>query len=227
MKRRAPHSLLVMTLLLATAGPAAAWDDATGGLDMPWMGSGERARLFTKTTSCLMCPTGSSYHRSWGRSGSSGSDPYDDVDAALRFLHTKGVLAGWPEALAEGSVGTGSEIIEPRAAPYRFTVVMIVPMVVVMRFDLGALVKVGAFDPDQAIGTPRLSQGVEFGTRVPATGTLRWFSPDGKQTPVPVALTGADHGEIVVQGLRLALDRQGDVWTVTRPQRATTPFERR
>jgi len=48
------------------------------------------------------------------------------------------VLGAWPEAIAEGSVGDGQEIINPRAAPYRFTVVMIEPPVVVMRFDLGA-----------------------------------------------------------------------------------------
>lgn len=214
-------------LTVLAASPVLAWEDATGELDMPWMGHGERARLFTKRSTCLMCPTGSSFHRSWGRSGASGSDPYDDVDAALRFLQTKGVLAAWPEAIAEGSVGTGREIIEPRAAPYRFTIVMIAPMVVVMRFDLGALIKLGAIDADQMIGTPRLNQGVEFGTRLAATGALSWFSPDGDQTPTPVAASGPDRGEIVVRGLRLALERRGDQWTVSRPQRATEPIERR
>ena len=128
---------------LACALPAQAWNDVTGTLDMPWLGSGERARLFTKTSSCLMCPTGSSFQRSWGTSGRSGTDPYDDVAAAMRFLKRKGILDAWPAAIAEGSVGDGNEIIEPRAAPHRFTVVMLDPIVVVMRFDLGALVKAG------------------------------------------------------------------------------------
>jgi hypothetical protein len=97
---------------------------------------------------------------------------------------------------------------------------MIEPTVVVMRFDLGALVKVGAFDPDQSIGTPRLNQGVEFGTRLPATGTLQWFSPDAKQLPGPVDLVTSERGEIVVDGKRLVLERRGDDWLVLRPVRA-------
>ena len=50
--------LLVLALLTFAAAPARAWDDATGSLDMPWLGDGERARMFTEKTSCLMCPTG-------------------------------------------------------------------------------------------------------------------------------------------------------------------------
>jgi hypothetical protein len=55
-----------------------------------------------------------------------------------------------------------------------------------MRFDLGALVKVGDVSEGQTIGTPHLNQPVDFGTRVPATGTLLWFSPDAGQPPAPV-----------------------------------------
>jgi len=194
-----------------------AWNDATGELDMPWLGNGARARLFTKQSTCLMCPTGYTYHRSWGRSGRSGQEPYDMVDGALRFLQQRGVLDGWPEAIAEGTVYDGRETITPRAAPYRFTVVMIEPTVIVMRFDLGALIKVGGAEADQTIGTPRLNQAVEFGTRLPASGTLLWFSPDTAQLPAPVPLSTPEHGEIVVKNLRLVLDRHGDEWTVARP----------
>ena len=215
-------------LVLVTAAAAAAWDDATGSLDMPWMGSGERARLFTQRSTCLMCPTGYRFDRSWGASGRSGRDPYDDVGAALVFLKKKGVLDAWPEAIAEGTVGDGNETIEPRAAPYRFTVVMIEPTVVVMRFDLGALVKIGAIpDDDQKVGTPRLNQGVEFGTHLPAAGALLWFAPAADRPPAPVTLTDPEHGEIVVQGVRLALERRDDQWTVSAPQRVGTPPGRR
>lgn len=210
---------LAAVVALACALPAHAWNDATGTLDMPWLGSGERARLFTKTSSCLMCPTGSSFHRSWGTSGRSGTDPYDDVAAAMRFLKQKGILDAWPEAIGEGSVGDGSETIEPRAAPHRFTIVMLDPMVVVMRFDLGALVEAGDSDPNQVVGTPYLNQAVEFGTHLPATGTLEWFSPSADAPPAPVASTGPDRGEIVVQGRRLVLERRGDQWIVGAPRR--------
>ncbi len=217
---------VVLGAALLVARPARAWNDATGDLDMPWLGSGARARMFTKTTTCIMCPTGSSFHRSWGTSGYAGTDPYDDVDAALRFLQSKGVLDTWPKAIAEGSFSDGRETIEARAAPYRFTIAMLDPMVIVMRFDLGALVKAVDFDADQAIGTPRLNQAVEFGTHVPATGTLLWFSPTAGQVPTPVRMTDGEHGEILVQGKRLGLERHGEEWLVRAPERADDPSHR-
>jgi hypothetical protein len=212
--------------VLAAAAPARAWDDATGSLDMPWLGGGGRARLFSKTSFCMMCPTGSSYHRSWGATGASGGDPYSDVAAAFRYLKKKGIYDAWPEAIGEGTIIDGSETIEPRAVPYRFTIVMLQPMVVVMRFDLGALVKVGDYDSDQSVGTPWMNQAIEFGTKVPATGTLLWFSPDADQVPTPVAMTDAEHGAIAVQEKTLALERHGNEWLVRAPQR-TEPAKRR
>jgi hypothetical protein len=95
------------------------------------------------------------------------------------------------------------------------TVVMIEPTIVVMRFDLGALVGLPAPHDAPTIGTPWLNQGVEFGTRIAATGTLLWFSPDAKQEPTAVALSGADRGEIVAQGKRSCSARSGDAWQVT------------
>jgi hypothetical protein len=214
---RLPSLALVVTALLAVAAPALPWDDRTGDLDMPWLGGGDRARLFADRSTCIMCPTGYTDRRRWGGSARSGEEPYGTVGGALRFLQQKGVLDAWPEALAEGTVIDDDGIIEPRAAPYRFTVVMIQPTVVIMRFDLGALIKVGDVSEGQAIGTPRLNQPVEFGTHVPATGTLLWFSPDAGQPPAPVPLSTPDHGEIVVKGTRLVLQRRGDEWIVDRP----------
>jgi hypothetical protein len=94
---------------------------------------------------------------------------------------------------------------------------MIQPTVVVMRFDLGALIKEGELRDDQEIGTPRLNQPVDFGTHIPATGTLLWFSPEAGQVPTAVPLPTPDHGEIAVKGVRLVLDRRGDEWIVDRP----------
>jgi hypothetical protein len=217
MTPRCRRLAVVITALLLVTTPALAWDDRTGDLDMPWLGGGGRARLFADRATCIMCPTGYTDRRRWGRSGRSGEEPYGTVGAALRFLQQKGVLDAWPEALAEGTVIDDDGIIEPRAAPYRFTVIMIQPTVVIMRFDLGALVKVGEVREGQSVGTPRLNQPVEFGTHVPATGTLLWFSPDAGQPPAPVPLSTPDHGEIVVKGTRLVLQRRGDEWIVDRP----------
>ena len=206
--------------LLSAPALAFAWDDATGERDMPWLGSGERARLFTEKSTCIMCPTGYSFHQSWGKSGRSGQEPYSTVSGALRFLKKRGVLDQWPEAIGEGSVGDGKEIIDPRAVPYRLTVVMLEPTVIVMRFDLGALIKVGDFNADQALGTPWLNQPVEYGTRIPATGSLLWFSPDAGQVPTPVPLVTPERGEIVAKGRKLMLERRGDEWIVARPMSA-------
>ncbi|MEO7974093.1 MAG: hypothetical protein ABIU84_10960 [Thermoanaerobaculia bacterium] len=168
-----------------------------------------------------MCPTGSQFHQSWGRSGGAGADPYSDVGAALRFLQKKGDFNTWPEAIGEGSVGDGNEIIEPRATPYRFTIVMLEPTVIAMHFDLGALSKIGGGNPDQMIGSPRLNQAVAFGTRVPAAGHLLWFSPTADQLPTPVTMLTADRGEIVASGVRIEMRREGDVWIVGAPVRST------
>jgi len=213
--RVAWRAIVVALVLVAT--PARSWDDRTGDLDMPWVGGGGRARLFADRASCLMCTTGYTALRRWGSSPRSGEDPYDTVGSALRFLQKKRVLDSWPEAIAEGTVIDGDETITPRAAPYRFTIVMIQPTVVVMRFDLGALIKEGEMRDDEEIGTPRLNQPVDFGTHIPASGTLLWFSPEAGQAPTAVLLSTPDHGEIVVKGIRLVLDRRGDEWIVDRP----------
>jgi hypothetical protein len=173
--------------------------------------------MFGDRSSCMMCPTGFTYRQRWGPSARAGEDPYGTVGGALRFLQERGVLDTWPQALAAGTVIDEDGIITPRAAPYRFTVVMIQPTVVVMRFDLGALVKLVQAREGQAVGTPRLNQSVEFGTHVPATGSLLWFSPAAGQVPTPVTLSTPEHGEIVVKGTRLTLDRQGPEWIVDRP----------
>jgi hypothetical protein len=208
----------VFVVVLGTLRPAAAWDDQTGERDMPWLGRGGRARWFHDRSTCMMCPTGYRDAIRWGRSAWFGTDPYDTVQTAMRYLmKTRGYRTTWPKALGEGSVGGADEdIIDPRAAPYRFTVVMIEPTVVVMRFDLGALLKLGAPANGQELGTPWMNQAVEYGTHVPATGTLLWFSPDTQDGPVPVPLDATGRGTIRAQAVELGLERTGDAWVVTR-----------
>lgn len=217
MSRRLLLACFVVALAL---GRAHAWDDVTGDADMPWMGKGGRARYFRKHATCMMCPTGYRVEERWGSGGwfSGGGDPYGIVQTAFRFLmKDQYAREMWPHAFGEGSVGGADvDVIEPRAAPYRFTIVMIEPTVVVMRYDLGALVKLGSPGNGQEIGTPWLNQSVEYGTRLPATGTLLWFSPDAAQGPRPVPLSSPSEGAIRVQGIELELRRDGDGWVVTR-----------
>jgi len=194
--------------------PACGWEDRSGGGDMPWLGSGRRAHLYSQESSCFGCPTGSRYEERWGRSAWSGEDPYVTVGRAMSFLFTDGGMAKAAKSIGAGSVGDGSGVIEPRALPYHMTVVMIEPTVVVMNFDLGALIHEGEIRKGQVVGTPYIDGYLTYGTRVPATGTLLWFSPTARIAPTPVAGQASGHGEIDVSGTRLTLERQANEWVV-------------
>jgi hypothetical protein len=203
-------------LAFALAPGAGAWDDRSSP-DMPWLGGGGRAHLYQQRSSCFGCPTGYRDEERWGRSAWSGESPYTTVSKAMKFLAGTSVLAGAAKSKGAGDVGgEGGGIISPRALPYHFTVVMIEPTVMVLNFDLGALIHEGEPQRGQVIGTPYLDGFVSYGTRVPATGTLIWYSPDANQPPTPVSGQASGKGEIAVKGVVLVLDRRGDEWIVTR-----------
>jgi len=200
---------------LAAASSAYAWKEVPG--DMPWLGSGGRAHLYAEDRSCFGCTTGSRHVERWGRNSLAGPSPYETIGEAMNFLASVGGLADAPKAGGAGSTATErGEIVETRALPYGFTVVMIEPTVVVMNFDLVALVRGGEPPPPQSTGSPQIDGWIRYGTHVPATGTLLWFSPALRERPQGVARIDDTHGEIVVNGIRLALARDGDTWTVTR-----------
>ncbi len=202
-------------LLALGAGPAAAWDDRSAGVDLPWLGSGGRAHLWARDVSCWGCGTGSRHEQLWGRSTWTGEDPYATVGQAMAFLFSQKSMAAAAKALGAGSVYDGQEVLEPKALPYHLTVVMIEPTVVVMSFDLGALVHLGDPREGQAVGTPYLDSWVAYGTRIPATGTLLWFSPTAGVAPTVVPGQASGRGEIEVKGAHLVLQRQGDDWLVS------------
>jgi len=194
-----------------------AWKERTDG-DMPWLGSGGRARYYTQETSGWGLPTGYRIETRWGSSTWTGEDPYVTAGRAMGFLGSVGVLAQAPPGQGAGSVATESgQVVQPRALPYGFTVVMIEPTVVIMNFDLVALTRGNESPQGQVLGSPLLDGWIRYGTRLPATGTLLWFSPEAKQAPIPVSGQASGNGEIVVKGIRLALQKRGDEWLVTRP----------
>jgi hypothetical protein len=84
------------------------------------------------------------------------------------------------------------------------------------RGDLGALIRNGEVPEGPVVGTPYIDGYLTYGTHVPATGSLLWFSPDTKVAPTAVAGQASGHAEIAVSGHRLALDRQGLEWIATR-----------
>jgi hypothetical protein len=220
---RSTRSMVARRLLLAagsaallSALPACGWEDRSAGGDMPWLGSGGRAHLYYRESSCMGCPTGSKSEQRWGRSASSGEDPYVTVGRAMSFLFTDGGMAKAAKSIGAGSVGGDTGILEPRALPYHMTVVMIEPTVIVMNFDLGALIHEGETRQGQVVGTPYIDGYLTYGTHVPATGTLLWFSPDAKVAPMPVPNQASGQGKIDVAGIALTLERHGDAWQLAR-----------
>lgn len=206
--------LAAMILIAPGSVSAGPWQDTTGERDMPWLGNGTRARFYERDTWCLGCPTGSRHEQHWGKRFLGGGSPYDTVYRAFSFLDKAGVLAQWPDSKTAGSVGGATGTIETRTSPYVFTVVMLEPTIVLMRFDLGALAHVVP-QPEHYLLTPFYDQPIEYGTRIPATGSLSWFSPDARQTPTPVVLDGPDRGTITIKGVQLVLTRHGDDWITT------------
>jgi hypothetical protein len=221
MTRAHPRSrvrgIATATLIVAatTSLSACGWEEHGAGSDMPWLGSGGRAHIYSKDAACFGCPTGSKHEERWGSSSWSGEDPYVTVGKAMNFLFTDGGMAKAARRLGSGSVADDSGVIEPRALPYHMTVVMIEPTVIVMNFDLGALVREGEIREGPVVGTPYIDGYLTYGTHVPATGSLLWFSPDAKVAPTPVAGQASGRAEITVSGHRIALERKGLEWLVT------------
>ena len=184
--------------------------------DMPWLGSGMRARLYYRESSCLMCPTGYQSEERWGRFSWSGEAPYNTVSKAMSFLSNAPLFANAPSAKGAGSIADDSGIITPRALPYHFTIVMLEPTVVVMNFDLGAIIHAGEAQQGQVVGTPYIDGYLSYGTKVPATGTLLWFSPEDRAGPKIVSGQKTGFGDIrLTNGIKLALELRGDDWLIT------------
>jgi len=205
-------------VLMFASLPACGWEDKSGA-DMPWLGGGGRAHLYHQRSSCMGCPTGYQDEERWGGSAWSGKSPYATVGKAMEFLAENAGALRSARSIGAGAIGgAGGKdgIIEPRALPYRMTVVMIEPTVVVMNFDLGAMIHEGEPQTGQIVGAAYIDGVVGYGTRVPATGSLLWFSPEAKAAPAPVANQSSGKGEIRVGGVTLSLERGANYWTVTR-----------
>lgn len=72
--------------------------------------------------------------------------------------------------------------------------------VTVMNYDLGALIHEGEVREGQVVGTPYIDGFLSYGTDVPATGTLLWFSPQAKAAPAPIASQNAGQADMTPRG---------------------------
>jgi hypothetical protein len=203
------------------------WNDMTGNRDMPWMGSGGRARWYMRDTTKpwdVMNPRGPTIETRWGSSGGSGESPWTTGDRAVSYLERIGALKPWPTyPHVDGRANR-------TAFPYRITVVCIEPTIAILRFDLSAVIEdpiefsFGALPPSERESAVRQHAGGEglvnammFGTKVSARGSLSWFSPDANVPPTVLELPGG-RGKISVRGVTLEVERHGDEITLRRSQ---------
>jgi len=229
------RAALAVAALIAGVGLAGAeerralipfvWNDVTGERDMPWMGSGGRARWFLRDTSTpldAMDPRGPKIETRWGASGSAGESPYATGDRAAAYLERIVALKEWPE------YPKVDQRPPMRAFPYRITIVCIEPTVAVMRFDLAAVIEdpiefsFGAFPPshrnkshEQRVSGGTITNSMMFGTRIASGGPLLWFSPDAAAPPTPLELSGG-RARIVAKGVTLELEQRGGEILVVR-----------
>jgi hypothetical protein len=230
--RRAAILLLLVTAFAFSAGAADerallpfVWNDVTGTRDMPWMGSGGRARWYKRDVTKpwdVMNPRGPTIETVWGSSGGSGESPFETGDRAAGYLERVGFLKEWPTyPPVDGKPGR-------RAFPYRMTIVCIEPTVAILRFDLSAVLEdpiefsAGSFPPSQSetyyeqrVSGGSIVNSAMFGTHVAAGGSLLWFSPDAPVAPTPLVLSGG-RAKIALKGFSLDLELRGGEIVVRR-----------
>jgi hypothetical protein len=219
--------LLALPALAADERPGLpyVWSDVTGARDMPWMGSGGRARWFRRDVTKpwdVMNPRGPTIETRWGSSGSAGESPYATGDRAIAFLASSGFFRGWPAYPA------GPDTPAKSAFPFRVTIVCLDPLVAILRFDLAAAIEdpiefsFGAYPAslrdgavDQHLGSAGIANAVMFGTHVSSHGSLLWFSPDAQVPPTPLAFA-AGHARIAAKGVVFDVEQRGEELVVAR-----------
>ena len=201
------------------------WNDVTGSRDMPWLGSGGRARWYRRDVTKpwdFMNPRGPTIETHWGASGASGESPYETGNRTVAYLDRVGALKPWPAyPSAEG-------VSKKSAFPYRVTIVCLDPVVAILRFDLSAAIE----DPiefsfgalplslrenavDQHVAGSGIANSVMFGTRVSSRGSLLWFSPDAQVPPTPLDLSSG-RAKIALKGFALDVEKRGEEVVVRR-----------
>ena len=201
------------------------WNDVTGTRDMPWMGSGGRARWYRRDVTKpwdFMNPRGPTIETHWGSSGGSGEDPYVAADRAVAYLERIGAQKAWPSYPAREGQPARSTF------PYRVTIVCIQPTIAILRFDLSAAIEdpiefsSGAFPAslqetsyDQHVSGGNIANSVMFGTRLSGRGSLSWFSPDSQVPPTPLDLSSGK-ARIAVRGVMLEVERRGEEIAIRR-----------
>jgi hypothetical protein len=186
--------LLVLALVLCGGGCSSAWKQVPTA-DAPWIEPGRRAVLVRRSTEF---PVAAYSERAWaGRRDTRVKTGNVTADIHRHLVRT-GIVEQWPRT----SDAIDSEPL--RAAPFDFTLVSVMPTVVLMR-------PIPVESADNTRATMRgLINKLRAGTTVPASPGLMWFSPDLKRGPEPVEESAPGRVVIPLRKDYLVLDRRGD-----------------
>lgn len=145
-------------------------------------------------------------------------NPYRLADQIEQFMAARGMFAQWlPTGLVDLSEG---EPISEVIAPFRFTLVSVDPMVVLMT-PHAFPPNVSAFDMpgrnDASFpGIRRMANNIELGTTAPYADGMQFFLPEQGLGPAPLAWSNGEASIALGSGERLLLTRSDTVVEVQR-----------
>jgi len=145
-------------------------------------------------------------------------NPYRLADQIEQFMVARRMFESWPPTgLTDASEGTA---IREVLAPYRFTLVSVDPMAVLMTPHAfppraGAYDMPGAFDVSFP-GVRRMRNNIEIGTSAPYAEGIQFFLPEQGVGPAPVVWSNGEGSISLGSGERLLLARRDTVVEVRR-----------
>lgn len=145
-------------------------------------------------------------------------NPYRLADQIEQFMSVRGMFAHWPPTgLTDASDG---KPIREVLAPFRFTLVSVDPMVVLMTRhafppNVGAYDLPGAFDASFP-GIRRMKNNIEIGTTAPYADSIQFFLPEQGVGPATVQWANGEASIPIGAGERLLLARRDSIVEVRR-----------
>lgn len=145
-------------------------------------------------------------------------NPYQLADQIEQFMAARAMFDHWlPTGLVDASEG---QAIPEVVAPFRFTLVSVDPMVVLMT-PYAFAPNVSAYDMPGAVdasfpGIRRMRNNIELGTTAPYADGMQFFLPEKGLGPAPLEWSNSEASIPLGAGERLLLARSDTVVEVRR-----------
>lgn len=213
----------VVLWLAVTFGPTLIPKRVNTSEDLPWIAPGRQAKAFVVTRDGIMSPTGRTRRVEWGRSRTEHRSPHEVAYAAMAALDAAGGMKDWPPfADPESPAAAPHPVCD---APYALHLVSLYPTVLLLRpapdypawrrrRDAG--LEPSTEPPAQSVTVPRITNPIEYGTRLPYTPELLWYCPKSGARPAPVEMIDEEHALVPLPYAPLLLVREDDSWVVSR-----------